>query len=57
MRIHIQVTKAEIKEMDCDSLAEFKERIIHQLDEGIVADDGGAGGDWMVEYQLDVALS
>lgn len=57
MRIHIQVTKAEIEEMDCDSLEEFKERIIQQLDEGIVTDDGGAGGDWMVEYQLDVSVS
>lgn len=56
MLIKIEVTKAEIEEMDCDSIEQFKEKIIHQLDDGVVTNDGGAGGDWMVEYLLDVNL-
>jgi len=54
MKIKIEVTQGDLDEMACDSLAEFEEQIRHQLDDGIVTDDGGSGDDWMVEYELEV---
>lgn len=56
MKIRIEVTKAELEERNCDSIAQFKEAIRHQIDEGVVTDDGGVGEDWMVEYDLDVTV-
>ncbi|SOE48702.1 hypothetical protein SAMN05446635_0236 [Burkholderia sp. OK233] len=37
------------------SLEEFVEQIRDQLDNGVVTSDGGAGSDWMAEYELEVA--
>lgn len=40
--------------MDCESPEEFEERIRDQLDNGVVTSDGGAGVDWMAEYELEI---
>jgi hypothetical protein len=52
--IRIEVSDAEIEEMDCASLEEFEELIRNQLDNGVVTSDGGAGSDWIAEYELEV---
>ncbi len=54
MIIRIEVTDADLVEMECDSLDEFEERICDQLDNGVVTNDGGAGADWLAEYELEV---
>jgi hypothetical protein len=54
MLIKVEVTDADLEEMLCDSLEEFEERFRHQLDNGVVDDEGGAGADWMSEYQLEI---
>jgi hypothetical protein len=54
MIIRIEVTDEELEEMGCDSLEEFEEQIRNQLDNGVVTSDGGAGSDWMAEYELEV---
>lgn len=54
MIIRIEVSDAEIEEMDCASLEEFEELIRNQLDNGVVTSDGGAGSDWIAEYELEV---
>lgn len=54
MIIRIEVTDADLVKMECDSLDEFEEQIRNQLDNGVVTSDGGAGADWMAEYELQV---
>ncbi|MDY7563476.1 MULTISPECIES: hypothetical protein [unclassified Pseudomonas] len=54
MKIKVEVTQEDLDGMLCDSLDEFKEQIRHQLDNGVVDDDGGAGSDWMADYQLEI---
>lgn len=54
MKIRIEVTDEDLDEMGCASLSEFEQAMRHQLDNGIVTDDGGAGVDWMCVYQLEV---
>lgn len=54
MEILIKVSQAELDEMGCDSVAEFEQEIRHQLDNGVVTDDGGNGTDWMVDYELEI---
>ena len=54
MKIRVEATAEEIDEMGCDSLEEFEQAIRHQLDDGIVTDDGCAGVDWMSDYELEV---
>jgi hypothetical protein len=43
MIIRIEVTDADLMQMECDSLDEFEEQIRNQLDNGVVTSDGGAG--------------
>jgi len=52
--IRIEVSNADIVEMEFDSLDEFEERICEQMDYGVVTSGGGAGADWMVGYELEV---
>ncbi|MFM0616194.1 hypothetical protein PQR37_19195 [Paraburkholderia nemoris] len=54
MIIRIEVSDAELEEMECTSLDEFEEQIRNLLDNGVVTSDGGAGSDWMAEYELEV---
>lgn len=54
MIIRIEVSDAELEEMECASLEEFEEQIRNQLDNGVVTSDGGAGSDWIAEYELEV---
>ncbi|MFM0416920.1 hypothetical protein PQR37_25845 [Paraburkholderia nemoris] len=54
MIIRIEVSEAELESMDCESLDEFEEQIRNQIDNGVVTSDGGAGSDWMAEYELEV---
>ncbi|MFM0627046.1 hypothetical protein [Paraburkholderia xenovorans] len=54
MIIRIEVSDAELEEMECTSLEQFDEKIRDQLDSGVVTSDGGAGSDWMAEYELEV---
>lgn len=42
--------------MDCDSPAEFQAVLRHQIDKGVASDDGEAGVDWMVDYELEIVL-
>jgi hypothetical protein len=52
--IRIEVSDAELEEMDCSSVEEFEEQIRDQLDNGVLTSDGGAGSEWMTEYELEV---
>lgn len=54
MKIKVEVTESELESMSCDSLEEFEEQLRHQLDNGVVTDDGGVGVDWMSKYQLEI---
>lgn len=54
MLIRVGVSDAEREAMACDSIDEFEEQIRNQLDSGVVTSDGGAGADWMAEYDLEI---
>lgn len=54
MKIKIEVTDADLEEMEVDTLEEFEKAMRHQLDNGVIDDEGGAGVDWMAEYQLEI---
>jgi hypothetical protein len=54
MIIRIEVSAADLEAMECDSIDEFEEQIRNQLDNGVVTSDGGAGADWMSEYDLEI---
>lgn len=54
MKIKVEVTNAELELMNCDSLKEFEEQLRHQIDKGVVTDDGGIGLDWMCGYELEI---
>lgn len=54
MIIRIELSEAELEEMDCSSVEEFEEQIRDQLDNGVVTIDGGIGSEWMAEYELQV---
>jgi len=54
MIIRIEVSDADLEAMECDSVEEFEEQIRNQLDNGVVTSDGGAGSDWMAEYDLEI---
>jgi len=54
MIIRIEVSAAELEEMDCNSVEEFEEQIRDQLDNGVVTSDGGTGSEWLAEYELEV---
>lgn len=56
MKIKVEVSKAELEEMYCDSVEEFTQQLRHQLDDAITDDDGNVGEDWMVEYDLQVTV-
>lgn len=57
MKIKVEVTRDELDEMGCDSPAEFQELFRHQIDNGVASNDGEAGVDWMVEYELEIVLA
>ncbi|WP_429482360.1 hypothetical protein [Paraburkholderia youngii] len=48
------MSDADLEAMECESLEEFEEKIRDQLDNGVVTSDGGAGADWMAEYDLEI---
>jgi hypothetical protein len=54
MKIKIEVTADDLEQMNCETLAEFEDGIRHQLDNGVVTNDGGAGVDWMANYELEI---
>lgn len=56
MKIKIEVTNGEIEEMGCDSVEDFEKAIKHQIDNGIIDDEGGNGEDWMTEYELVITV-
>lgn len=56
MKIKVEVSQAELGEMEFDSVEEFKARMLAQIQDGVVGDDGEAGVDWLVEVDLDVAV-
>jgi hypothetical protein len=52
--IRIEVSDAELEEMDCSSVEEFEEQIRDQLDNGVVTSDCCTVTEWMAEYELEV---
>lgn len=56
MEIAIRVSKQELKDMLCDDVAGFEKFMRHQLDRGVVGDDGEVGADWMVDYDLNIVV-
>ncbi|MNG37092.1 hypothetical protein D3C81_2202190 [compost metagenome] len=54
MKIKVEVNDSDLEDMQCDSLDEFEKKFREQLDNGVITDDGGAGFDWMSDYQLEV---
>ena len=53
MRVKVEVTGDELAEMSCDTPHELEELLQHQLD-NCTDDEGVAGVDWMVGYELEV---
>lgn len=56
MKIKVEVTSDELAEMCCDTKKELEEQLRDQIDNGVASDDGEAGVDWMVEYDLEVVV-
>lgn len=56
MKIHVEVTQADLDEALADDLSDFEQMLRHQLDEGISTNDGGNGTDWMPKYELVITL-
>lgn len=54
VHVRIEVSDAELEEMDFSSVEEFEEQIRDQLVNGVVTSDGGTGSEWMAEYELEV---
>ena len=56
MKITVEVTKAEVEEMNATDAADLEQMLRHQLDEGVSGNAGENGEDWMVEYDLEVII-
>lgn len=56
MKIKAEVSQAELDEMKLESADELKARVHEQIHDGVVGYDGEAGQDWLVEFELDVAV-
>jgi hypothetical protein len=56
MKIKIEVTQAELDEMEFESADECKERMRAQIEDGVVGTDGEAGEDWLVDFELDIVV-
>jgi hypothetical protein len=56
MKIHVEVTQADLDEALADDLQDFEQMLRHQLDEGVSTNDGGNGTDWMPKYELVIKL-
>lgn len=56
MQITVRVTSSELEVMGLDDVGELEGHLRHQLDNGVAADDGEAGQDWLVPYELQVNL-
>ncbi|WP_197339764.1 hypothetical protein [Ralstonia solanacearum] len=54
MKIKVEVTSEELEEMCCETTKELEEQLRHQIDNGVASNDGEAGVDWMVEYDIEV---
>lgn len=53
MKIKVEVTADEMAEMGADTVAELEEALRHQFD-NCTDEEGEAGVDWMVSYDLEV---
>lgn len=53
-KIKVEVTQADLEDMLCYSLEGSEKQFRHQLDNGVVDDEGVAGSDWRSEYQLEI---
>ncbi|VWC49492.1 hypothetical protein BLA13014_07599 [Burkholderia aenigmatica] len=56
MKIKVEVTSDELAEMYCDTTKELEEQLRDQIDNGVASNEGEAGVDWMVGYDLEVVL-
>lgn len=57
MKVRIEVTADELKDMGCNSVEELAARLRERLDSGVVGDAGEAGSDWLVSYELTAKLA
>lgn len=55
MKIKVEVTKAELNEMGCDSPDELKRDLLDQLD-NCHDDEGCSGQEWLCGYTIEVTV-
>lgn len=56
MRVKVELTPEELEESGCDTVEEFKKGFVHQLNEGVIGDDGAIGEDWLPAFDVEVIL-
>ncbi|WP_196217381.1 hypothetical protein [Burkholderia pseudomallei] len=54
MKIKVEVTADELSEMGLDTVEELEDHLRHQID-NCIDEEGEAGVDWMVSYDIEVA--
>ena len=56
MKVNVELTREELEESGCDTVEEFKKGFVHQLNEGVIGDDGAVGEDWLPGFTVKVSL-
>jgi hypothetical protein len=56
MKIKIELSSDELAEMQFESIEEFMNQMVYQLNDAVLTLNGNAGADWMVDYQFDAEI-
>jgi hypothetical protein len=56
MKIKVELSSDELAEMQFESIEEFMNQMVYQLNDAVLTRNGNAGADWMVDYQLDAEI-
>lgn len=56
MKITVTLTRHDLDEADCESVEQFKTKFLHQLNEGVIDEEGNNGEDWLPGFTVDVLL-
>jgi hypothetical protein len=54
MKIKVKTTDVDLEDILCESLHEVEQAFRNRHDNDDVTEDGGAGSDWMNEFQLEI---
>ncbi len=56
MQVRVELTRAELGEAGCDTVEEFADGFLRQLNDGVIGDAGEVGEDWLPGFTVDVVL-